>query len=403
MAKDDNFFNVDRIIDSAFTPKGWIDTLALRELFNHKIGELKISKNQALKIIDIETKTFDAFMEGGSAKIDYLTVLKLSTLLDISPTVFIDKFLLRVIDENSSELKRTKVRHFIAKNFDLDGLKKIGFIDTVNDFDHIEKKILEFFGFNSIFEYRKDIDLPVYSSGKITSNKESLTFWVNMAYSSIERIPNPNEYDRQALVDVFPTLRAYSLNMEHGLMQVMRILFKVGVTVIFMPKIYKDLHIRAATFCINDKPCIALTNYRDFYPTLWFALFHELYHVLYDWDEIVASETKSHLSAGISTGAIDEDAANTFARRYLFDDEQMQEIEPYIDDQNYVKKFARSHNVHESIVYAIHGYAKDRFGKYKSLGLIPSPKSAISALGPNQYESYVPIPKIVKATMLLIN
>jgi HTH-type transcriptional regulator / antitoxin HigA len=398
---DDKNFNIDRLLNSAFSPKGWLDTLSLNELFIHKIDELKISKNQALKIMDIEAKSFDAFMTGNSSKIDYLTVLKLSQLLDISPSVFMDKFFIQVKDENSDELQKTKVRHFIAKNFDLEGLRKIGFIEKVNDFDKIERKILNFFGYDSVFQYRRDIELPVYSSGKITSNKESQTFWVNMAYASFDKIPNPNEYDRQELVRLFPTLRAYSLNMEHGLTQVSRILFRMGVSLIFIPKIYKDLHIRAATFCINDKPCIALTNYRDFYPTLWFALFHELYHVLYDWDEIVASEGQGHLSAGVSTATIDEDAANSFARRYLLDDDKIKAIESDIDDPYYVKNFARSYNIHESIVYAIYGYSKNVFGKYQKL--IPSAKSAIMGFAPNQYEEYMPIPKIAKTTISLIN
>ena len=405
---DDNFYSAERIINSAFSAKGWIDTLSLQELFNYKIEELRISKNQALKIIDIETKSFDAFMLGGSTKIDYLTVLKLSTLFEIAPSVFIDKFLVKVSEENNNELQKTKVRHFIAKNFDLDGLRKIGFIETVNDFDHIEKRILDFFGFETIFQYKRNVDVPVYSSGKITSNVESQRFWINMAYATFERIPNPNEYDRQGLVNIFPSLRAYSLNEEHGLTQVVKLLFKIGVTVTFIPKLYSDLHIRAATFCINDNPCIALTNYRDYYPTIWFALFHELYHVLYDWDEILTSESQSHVSAGMSTGNINEDAANEFAKRYLFDDDKMREVEPYLNDPYYVRKFARSYNVHESIVYALHAYEKSKtksdtrlFGKYKHL--IPTPRIAIEPLNPTQYETYTPIPKIVKSTVSLIN
>lgn len=404
--KDDIFFNADRIINSALSPKGWIDTLPLQELFNYKIEELGVSKNLALKIMDIETKSFDAFMQGGSPKIDYLIILKLSTLLEISPSVFVDKFLLKVNEENNKELEKTKVRYFIAKNFDLDGLRKIGFIDSVNDFDLIEKKILDFFGFESVFQYKREIDIAAYSSSKVKSNKESLKFWVNMAFATFERMPNQNEYDRQRLVDLFPTLRAYSLNMEHGLLHVMKLLFKIGITVIFMPKIYKDLHIRAATFCVNDKPCIVLTNYRDFYPTLWFALIHELYHVLYDWDEIMASESQSHLSAGMSTANINEDAANEFAKRYLVDDEKMNEIEHKIDDPYSVSNFARNNNVHPSIIYAMYSYshaATDNklFGKYKHL--IPGPKMAIDPFKPNQYEQYMPIPQIAKKTISLIN
>lgn len=403
---DDNFLNIDRLINGALSQKGWLNTLSLNEIFNHKLEELGISKNQALKVMDIETKSFDAFMQGSSTKMDYLIVLKMSIFLDMSAIDFLDKFLSKIIDDNSKELEKTKIRNFIAKNFDLEGLRKIGFIDTVNDFAHIEKKILDFFGYDSVFEYRREIDVPAYSSSKIKSNIESQRFWVNMAYATFEKIFNPNDYDREALVKLFPTLRAYSLNMENGLALVMKLLFKVGVTVVFIPKIYKDLHIRAATFCVSNKPCIALTNYRDFYPTLWFALIHELYHVLYDWDEICSSESQSHLSAGISTGHINEDAANEFARKYLFDDDKMRVVEDNIDDDFFVTRFARSNNVHPSIVYALYAYTNSTsenkiFGKYRHL--LPSPKIAIDQFEPNKYESYIPIPKIAKTTFSLIS
>ena len=196
------------------------------------------------------------------------------------------------------------------------------------------------------------------------------------------------------------------MNVESGLRQVFKLLFKVGVTVTFIPKNYKDLHIRAATFCINDKPCIAITNYKDLYPTLWFSLFHECYHVLYDWDEIVDSEGHGHVSAGMSTGTIDEDAANQFAARYLFDDEKMKEVEPYINSPNYVAKFARSYNIHESIPYALyaHKYSSadnNLWGKY--MRYMKNPPQAIESFNPSQYETFEPIPVIAKKTMSLIN
>lgn len=399
---DGNLFGVDSIINSALRPKGWIDTLTLLQLFNEKISDLGLSKNQALKIIDIEAKSFDSFMQGESTKIDFLTILKLSKFLEIAPSVFIDKFLLKIYNENEKELVKTNIRIFIAKHFDLEVLRSSGLINRVNDFEHIEEKILSFFGYKSVFEYRSDIEIPVYSKGKVISNEKTLKFWVNMAYATFEKMPNMNEYDRQALVRIFPSLRAYSLNVESGLRQVFKLLYKVGVTVIFIPKLYKDLHIRAATFCINDKPCIAITNYKDLYPTLWFSLFHELYHVLYDWDEIVESDGHSHVSAGMSTGNIDEDAANQFAVRYLFDEDKMREIEPFINKPSYVAKFARSYNIHESIVYALYTYKyRNTFGKY--LHFMKNPENAIEAFKPNKYENFEPIPSIAKSTILLIN
>jgi HTH-type transcriptional regulator/antitoxin HigA len=398
--------NIDRILNSALAPKGWIDTLPLLQLFNERIDQIGISKNQAIKIMDIETKSFDAFMQGGSTKIDFLTIIKLATFLEIAPSIFIDKFLSKVYEENNLTIERTKVRNHIVKHFDLDSLRNSGFIETVNDFEHIERKILEFFGYTSIFQYKSNIEMPVYSKGKVSSNEKSLKFWVNMAYATFEKIYNPNEFDRQGLIKVFPSLRAYSLNVENGLLQIFKLLFKLGVTVVFIPKMYKNLHVRAATFCINDKPCIAITNYKDFYPTLWFSLFHELYHVLYEWDEIVESEGSAHISAGMSTGTIDEDAANAFAARYLFDDEKMELVKPFIYDRAYVAKVARGYNVHESIVYGIYTYkyaSQDNklFARFKDC--LIDPKPAIKGFVPSKYEKFEPIIDITKITKSLIN
>lgn len=394
--------NIDNLLNSALSPKGWIDTLPLQQLFTEKIEQLGISKNQALNIMKIETKSFDSFMQGTSTKIDFLTIVKMSAFLELTPSVFMDKFVLKVFDENKILIEKTKIRNHIVKHFDLDTLRKLGFIDTVNNFDLIEKKILDFFGYSNIFQYRSDIEIPVYSKGKISSNEKSLKFWVNMAYATIEKIHNPNEYDRHGLVKIFPTLRAYSLNIENGLLQVFKILFKLGVTVVFIPKIYKNLHIRAATFCVNDKPCIAITNYKDFYPTLWFSLFHELYHVLYDWDEIVSAVGSAHVSAGMSTGTIDEDAANAFAERYLFDEEKMELVKPFINDRAYVAKVARGYNVHESIVYALYTRRYSQFSKFHELMSKPT-SAAIAGFQPAKYEGFEPITNILKTTKLIIN
>lgn len=401
----DNSFNVDKLISNALNPKGWLNTLSLKEIFDFKLEELNISKNFALKIMDIETKSFENFMQEGSSKIDHLIALKMAIFLEMSPWDFVDKFMLKIKEENSRELEKTKVRYFIARNFDLNGLRNIGFIDSVNDFYQIEKRILDFFGFSSVFQYRKEVGNLAYSSGKLKSNIESQKFWINIAYSTFEKIINSNEYDRASLVKLFPTLRAYSLNLENGLSLAMKLLFKIGITVIFIPKIHKDLHIRAATFCINDKPCIALTNYRDLYPTLWFALIHELYHVLYDWNEISDSENQSHLSMGISTEKINEDAANDFARRYLLDDEKMKILEDNIDDGFFVQNFALTNNTHPSILYALYAFENSSndnklFAKYKHL--IPSARIAINNLNASLFENYTPIAQIAqKITSIL--
>ena len=44
-------------------------------------------------------------------------------------------------------------REYIDDNFDIEGLEKIGFLKKGLSLDQIEKRICEFFGIKTIFEY----------------------------------------------------------------------------------------------------------------------------------------------------------------------------------------------------------------------------------------------------------
>lgn len=99
------------------------------------------------------------------------------------------------------------------------------------------------------------------------------------------------------------------------MLSVARALYKIGITVIFQPSIQK-LQIKGATFACNGKPCIVLSDLNKRYPTLWFVLLHELYHVLYDFDEI--SERNYHVSEEDSSDLflLDEISPDEFARDF---------------------------------------------------------------------------------------
>src|SRR5262249_12028978 len=146
-----------------------------------------------------------------------------------------------------------KKRSFIVNNFNLPALKKIGFIDSINNFEHIESRILTYFGYQNIFEYGKYKINAAFSSGKRPTNKENLTGWYATACESLDKTPDPNEYNRQALIDYFPQIRWHSINVENGLVLVSQALFKMGVTLIVLPKFTKDVHVRGATLAYRGK------------------------------------------------------------------------------------------------------------------------------------------------------
>jgi HTH-type transcriptional regulator / antitoxin HigA len=356
--------DIDTLLNGIFIANSKAAYYPLNELFEQRLSYLDITKHQALKILGIDHKTLAAILSGDARKVDFVTILKLSDFLEIPHNEIINKYFQLVSDTYNETLTLAKKRSFLVNNFNLPALKKIGFIDSINDFEDIESRINSFFGFDNIFEFAKHKINAAFSSAKRTTNKENLTWWYATARESLERTPNPNEYDRQALIDYFPQIRWHSMNVENGLLLVSQALFKMGVTLIMVPKFTSDIHVRAATLSYRDKPCIVLTKYTDFYATLWFALIHELFHVLYDWDEI--QNEQYHITGESESMKINEQEANNFARQYLFSDEKMNAIKPHIDEPRFVNYFAQENHVHHSIIYSFYCWDNDKaYAKYK--------------------------------------
>jgi HTH-type transcriptional regulator/antitoxin HigA len=345
---EEKFDDINRILDSALKPE------SLKELFESKLLALDISPTTVLDILGISYRTLKGVLEGTQKTFDHTNLIKIANLLQV-PREHVVKLYFDALDANFPTIVQTtpeKIK-FIKENFDLAILKKDGFIESITDFNHIENRIIARLGLRSIFEYRKPAMDIAFSSG-IFQTKNALTrfFWIAAAKACFEEIDNPYDYDRQALLDFFPQIRWHSTDVEHGLLNVIKKLYRCGVSVIYQPPLH-TLQLRGATFSVNDKPCIVLTNYVGFYGTLWFALIHELLHVIFDWGEI--RENKYHLSddsnEDISVKEKEEET-NKYAREYLFSIEKTNKIKPFLNNANYVKEFALQNHIHPSIIYA---------------------------------------------------
>lgn len=369
MEESNKHKDIDDLLKRVFSANSNSSFYKLGELFEQRLMYLGITKHQASKILNIDPKTLMSFLSGETKKVDFITILKFADFLEMPHEDIINKYFEIITNTYSDDIISAKKRSFIINNFNLGALKKIGFINGINDFDDIEKRINEFFGYDSIFDHSKHKIAARFCSGKRATNKENLNFWYAAAKQSIEKTPNPYEYDRQGLLDYFPQIRWHSMNVETGLVKVMQTLFKLGITLIFVPKFTTDIHVRGATFEYLDKPCIVLTKYTDYYATIWFALIHELYHVLYDWDEIRRGEF--HISGETESMKISEDEANRFARQYLFSYEKMEIVQPHINKPRFVEHFAQQNHVHPSIIYNFYcwdmGSSSKAYSKYNKL------------------------------------
>lgn len=340
------------------------DRRSLKERFEMQLNNLKINQTQALEAMQIESRALHALLAGTSSRVDILSLIKLSHFLEISQTQAINLYLDSLKKTNDEQISTLERRKFILKNFNLSELKNEGIIESSTDLDHVENILIKYFDYNTIFDYRKDVINAAYSSAKISSDDQMLDYWIEFAREVFRKIHNTNPYDRKGLIDYFPTIRWHSMNIEKGLWEIVRALFKMGITIIYLPK-FSKLHVRGATFSFNRKPCIVLTDYKGNYATLWFALLHELHHVLFDWDDILVKSYHISDKTDLYTKVEIEDVANQFAKDYLFSDEKVQDVLPHINNRSYIEKYARHNHVHESIIYTMIAYKRNNWGWLK--------------------------------------
>jgi HTH-type transcriptional regulator / antitoxin HigA len=338
----------------------------LKELFDNKLAQLQISTTSALEILEMSSRTLKGILDGSQKTFDHTALIKIANLLQ-EPREKVIKLYFDLLEEKHPVTSSTTPEkiNFIKENFPLAILKKDKFIENISDFNHIEKKICARLGLKSIFEYRKPEMDVAFSSGNMFKPQNELTrsFWIAAAKAYFDEIDNPYKFNQQSLIDYFPKLRWQSTDVEHGFLNVIRHLYKLGITVIYQPPLH-TLQLRGATFSVNEKPCIVITNYVGFYSTLWFALIHEILHIIFDWEEIKANSY--HLSDDNNQDISVKEKeleTNKYARQYLFSTDKAQKIKPFLNNISYVREFAMDNQVHESLIYAFNAFEtgnKDR-------------------------------------------
>ena len=374
---------------------------SLKELFELRMKELNISPTNVLEILKIQYRTLNGILNGTQKTVDFTNLIKIANFLQ-KPNDLIVKLYLEILESNfpNKTFNSPQNIEFIKNNFDLAALKKANFINGINDFDEIEKKINSFFGLKSIFDYKRPPVDVAFSAGLIKPKNElTRSFWIKVANDTFKEINNANNYSRQTLVDYFPQIRWYSTNVELGLINIIKELFKMGITIIYQSPL-PSLHLRGATFAVNNKPCIVITNYKGFYPTLWFALIHELFHVIFDWDEILNNHYHLTDEASEQLTVIEKETeANNFARDYFFSREKTNGIRPYLYDFKYVSEFAKNNHVHPSFIYVFNAYdngQKNRMSWALANSQNPNIEQLIKKLE-NPWSAAKPIPNFVNS------
>ncbi len=343
--------DIDKLLADIFS-KG--DSLSLRELFEQRITELNITKSQAYDALEMDKKSVEPILDNEAKQVDTIKLLKIGEFLNLDVEKTIQLYLNQNTAEKTKELYKTRKAKFIFENFDLGGLKKLGFISDIKSLTEIEERIVSFFGLKDIFDYKDEIlNKVAFSKSKISANDKLRAFWIRTAFAQFETINNPNDFDRDRLKHLMGRIKPYSQNEKDGFFIVCKALYHAGVTVIFQRSI-PNTQIRGATFVINNKPCIIITDLFKRYGTIWFALLHELFHALYHLEDI---KTRSfHLTGDVDLWLDNENEADEFARTYFLPEDRFKFIIPSISNHFVVQKYAKEWDIHPCLIYNFYCY-----------------------------------------------
>lgn len=347
----------DQLLTGAFNLQNGDKPKSFRELVEQRKNVLGIGSDFELsKMVGIANNTLVRIIDGENKKVDLFSVLKISQFLGIELSDMVEVYAASLPPESVGELEIAAKANYILKNFNLTALKKLKFIKDVTDFKAIDERITKFFGLRSIYLYSQDILPPtLFSKIKRYTNDEMLLLWQMGAYAMFEKFNNPNAYDRDALVALIPKIRAYTQYEETGLLMVIRALYKIGITVIVQQ--YLSLtSTRGASFIVEGKPCIVITDYKKTYATLWFTLLHELCHILMDYKELVSWGSHCSGEQAITNDLFNEERANEFAHERLFPKNKLDYIRPMISSPSLVNQFAAKNKVHPGIIYSFYCY-----------------------------------------------
>ena len=124
MYKDDD-------ISAIYDLLGISDQKTLKDLIEDKKESLNISSDRQLSsLVGINKDTLSRIINGDSKKVDLISIIKISNFLDLKIEDTVKVYVSSLKPESISEIEDNRKANYIARNFDLDGLKNMGFIKS---------------------------------------------------------------------------------------------------------------------------------------------------------------------------------------------------------------------------------------------------------------------------------
>ncbi|AGK51994.1 HigA family addiction module antitoxin [Bacillus sp. 1NLA3E] len=187
--------------------------------------------------------------------------------------------------------------------------------------------------------------------------KESIAIWLNLAREEVEiqnRDLSNKKYDRTNLINSLEKFKRIALNNDYqsSLQSARKLLNRLGIYLVFCDAVVNS-KVRGALTTYKKNPAIYLSGRFKTHDHVWFALMHEIGHLIMHYEPnipIITFESELELDNKISTK---EDEANEFARDFFIDKKDYKKFtELGIFNQKSIEEFSLSQNILPGIVVA---------------------------------------------------
>ncbi|MGV8145463.1 MAG: ImmA/IrrE family metallo-endopeptidase [Alkaliphilus sp.] len=215
------------------------------------------------------------------------------------------------------------------------------------------REMLKLLSVENLMQATKKLESLNVSFMEDGGNKEAILVWLSLCKEKTELeadIPLEIEFDKDMIIEAIPKFKKiiYSENYTQVIKNIKRMLNKLGV-IFICEEALPGSKVRGATINYKGIPAIYISTRLKYLDVIWFALFHELGHLINDYDggEIIS------LGDDEVYGSSDarEVNANQFAREALIIEEDYNEfkIKEYIQEYD-ILKFAKKQKVSPGVV-----------------------------------------------------
>lgn len=215
-------------------------------------------------------------------------------------------------------------------------------------------KLLGLHKFEQFDEKYTNLNVDFMEDG---GEKEAIAIWLSLAKEEID-LQNKDlskiKYSKEKLIDSLDKFKLLALNNDYkkSLNSARKLLNRLGINLVFYNAI-ENSKVRGAVTTYNDKPAIFISGRFKTHDHTWFALMHEIGHLILHYvpgEQIITMENE------VIEYDVDkkENEANEFARNFFINESAYMKYvsNMHFDDEQSIRDFADSQSVLPGIVVA---------------------------------------------------